>query len=79
MRQKQPMDLLNKLINTSDNIASGSTPDGSTFSDEGIMKEPLVTKSEIPKATSSSGAHETTTYTQQMLMNVESKSFNNHL
>jgi len=73
------MVLLNKLINTSDNIASGSTPDGFTSSDEGTMKEPLVIESGIPRATSSSGAHETTTSTQQMLMNVESKYFDNHL
>lgn len=73
------MAVLNKLINTSDNIASGSTPDGSTSSDEGTMKEPLDIEFGIPRATSSSGAHEATTSTQQILMNVESKSFDNHL
>jgi hypothetical protein len=64
------MVLLNKLNDTDDNIAFNSMPDGSASSDEGTMKEPLVIESEIPMAIGSSGAHETTTSTQQMPTNV---------
>jgi len=79
MRHKQLMALLNKFNNVNDNIASGLVPNGSTSNDEGTMKEPLVTKSEISKATNSSGAHEVTTSTLQMPINTISKSFDNHL
>ncbi len=80
MRQKQPMVLFNKLNDTDDNITSGSMLDGFTSSDEGTMnQEPLVTEFEIPMAISFSGAHEPTTSTQQMPMNVVGKSFDNHL
>lgn len=61
MKEKQPMALFEKLNDVDDNIASGWTLNGSTFSDEGTMKEWLVTKSKIPMAASSSGVHEATT------------------
>jgi hypothetical protein len=69
------MVLLNKLNDTDDNIAFNSMPDGSASSDEGTMKEPLVIESEIPMAIGSSGAHETTTSTQQMPTNVVGQPF----
>ncbi len=71
------MALLIKLNDIDDNIAYNSTLDGSTSCDEGLWR--LVTKYGIPMATGSSGAHETTTFVQQMPMNVVGKSFDNHL
>lgn len=65
------MALFDKLNDIDDNIAYGWTFDGSTFSDEGTMKEWLVIEFEIPMATSSNGVHETTISTQQMPTNVQ--------
>ncbi len=56
-------------------------PNGSTYGDEGTMKEPLVIdtiykviESWIPMVVGSSGAHEVTSYTQQMPMDIIGKS-----
>jgi hypothetical protein len=54
-------------------------PNGSTFDDEGTMKEPLVIDTGIPMVVDSSGAHEATTSTQQMPMDAIGKSFDTHL
>jgi hypothetical protein len=64
MKQKQPMALFNKLNDVNDNIASNWMLDGSTFKDEGTMREWLVIDSKIPMVTSSSDVHEATISTQ---------------